>query len=127
MGPLSVRLFGQLSIRLQDRALTGIEGTRAQELLCFLLIHRSAVFLREALASQFWSDTTTKQSRKNLRQTLWKLQTALSLIIGTGNTRLVISNADTIQLNPAISLWVDVAEFEQAFACVSRQCESDEQ
>ena len=67
MKPLSIQLFGQFSIGVQDQILTSLGSARIEELFCFLLIQGGPVFRRESLAAQFWGDTTTKQSRKNLR------------------------------------------------------------
>jgi DNA-binding SARP family transcriptional activator len=77
MSQLSVRLFGKLSIRCNDRCVDGLTGSKVQELLCYLLLHRDRPHCREALASLLWSDVSTAQSKKYLRQALWQLQGAL--------------------------------------------------
>jgi hypothetical protein len=84
MKSLRVQLFGQLSVEVQDRVLTNLGGARGEELFCFLQIQGNAVFLPEALDAQFWGDVTTNHSRKNLRQALWKLQSALEIITDLG-------------------------------------------
>ena len=58
---------------------------------------------------------------------LWKLQSALELITKDGNDRFVISKADTVRLNQNINLWVDVAEFKQAFRCIKGNLEPEAQ
>jgi hypothetical protein len=41
------------------------------ELFCYLLLHRNKPHPRELLATVFWPECTTVQSRKCLRQALW--------------------------------------------------------
>jgi DNA-binding SARP family transcriptional activator len=72
------------------------------------------------VASLLWGDSSTAQSRKYLRQTLWQLQTAIDPQREPINARLLLLEQDWVQLNPEVDLLLDVTVFEQAFALVQR-------
>ena len=93
--------------------LKGLEASKDQELLSYLLIHRDRPHSREALASLLWADTSTEKSKKYLRQALWHLHAALNS--DNGNDVLVVDH-DWLTLNPCSNLWTDVADFERAFS-----------
>jgi len=95
--------------------LTGLEATKDQELLSYLLIHRDRPHSREALASLLWGDTSTEKSKKYLRQALWHLHAALNSDHGNDSEVLMVDH-DWLSLNPCSNLWTDVADFERAFS-----------
>ncbi len=77
MSALRICLFGKFCVRRNEQVLDGFDARKVQELFCYLLLHRDHSLPRETLASLLWPDTTTAQSKKNLRQALWQLQSAL--------------------------------------------------
>ncbi|HYV11954.1 MAG TPA: BTAD domain-containing putative transcriptional regulator [Pyrinomonadaceae bacterium] len=95
--------------------LTGIEASKDQELLSYLLIHRDRPHSREALASLLWGDTSTEKSKKYLRQALWHLHAALNSDSENSSDVLMVDH-DWLSLNPCSNLWTDVADFERAFS-----------
>lgn len=95
--------------------LTGLDASKDQELLSYLLIHRDRPHSREALASLLWADTSTEKSKKYLRQALWHLHAALNSDNGNESEVLLVDH-DWLSLNPCSNLWTDVADFERAFA-----------
>ena len=113
MATWDVRLFGQLSIARERRALDAPTGSKAQQLLAYLLIYRDRSHSREGLASLLWSDVSTMQSKKYLRQALWQLRSATASAADGG---LLDITSDWARLNPRAALQLDVASFEQAFA-----------
>ncbi len=113
MPALRVCLFGRFSIWRDGRPLGGLESSKAQELLCYLLLHRDRPHTRESLATLLWCDTPTAQARKNLRQTLWQLQSALDPMGSHAGPSLLLVEPDWVHLNPEADLWLDVAAFEQ--------------
>lgn len=117
MPTLSLHLFGRFSASCDGRSLHGIDGSKVQELFCYLLLYRKP-HSREILASTFWGDSSTSQSKKNLRQALWQLQATLKANFGP--TPVLIVEADRVSLNPVLDLWLDVAEFERAFALMNQ-------
>jgi DNA-binding SARP family transcriptional activator len=109
MTRLEIRLFGQISIQRGGEPLSGL-STKALELLCYVLLHRERGHTREALASLFWPDAPDPQAKKYLRQAIWRLQSKLAC------QDLLSVSAGWIRINPEAGLWLDVAEFEQAYA-----------
>lgn len=114
MSTLRFQLFGKLNVQREARSLTGLDGRKEQELLCYLLVHRDRPHARETLASLLWGDTSTQKSRKYLRQALWHLQSALETNSPAGNQVLSVEH-DWVELNLNSEWWVDVTVFERAF------------
>ena len=115
MPGLQFRLFGKFTAHHDAGLLTGLDASKDQELLSYLLIHRDRPHSREALASLLWADTSTEKSKKYLRQALWHLHAALNSDNGNGTDVLLVDH-DWLSLNPCSNLWTDVADFECAFA-----------
>jgi DNA-binding SARP family transcriptional activator len=108
-----IQLFHRFEIRLGE-APVAIETRKVQELLCYLLLFRRQTHSREVLAGRLWGETSTAQSRNNLRKTLWQLQTLLRTT-EEGTTGLLVADDDWVQLNPDAALWSDVALLETAY------------
>lgn len=115
MSSLRFRLFGKFTAHQDADPLKGIDASKDQELLCYLLIHRDRPHSREALASLLWSDTATEKSKKYLRHALWHLHAALNSN-GVNDAEVLVVDHDWLSLNPQSDLWTDVADFERAFA-----------
>ena len=115
MSKLQFRLFGKFAASDGRDPLKGLEAAKDQELLSYLLIHRTQHHSREALAGLLWSDNSTERSKKYLRQALWHLQAVLDSGTDSGQ-KIVLVEHDWLKLNPANRPWCDVAEFEDAFA-----------
>lgn len=119
MGLISVQMLGRLSLSHNNTEITSLETRKVRELLCYLLLHRKRPHPREVLANIFWSNTTTMQSRANLRKTLWQLQSALGDQLAE---ELVQADAESVQINPDAAIWLDVAVIEQVFSEVRGGC-----
>jgi DNA-binding SARP family transcriptional activator len=115
MSILRIQLFEKFCVRRNEQVLDGFDARKVQELFCYLLLHRDHSLPRETLASILWPETTTVQSKKNLRQALWQLQSALGSQNEQLNDRILLVEQDWVQLNSEANLWLDVAVFEQAY------------
>ena len=120
MSTLSIQLFGKFCVRRNEQVLEGFDARKVQELFCYLLLHRNHSLPRETLASFLWPDTTTIQSKKNLRQALWQLQSALGSQNEPINDRVLLVEPEWVQLNSEADIWLDVAVFEQIYNLVQR-------
>lgn len=120
MATLRIQLFGKFCVRRNEHILDGFEARKIQELFCYLLLHRDHSLPRETLASILWPETTTNQSKKNLRQALWQLQSALGSQNERASDRFLLVDPDWVQLNSKADLWLDVAEFEQVYNYVQK-------
>src|SRR2546421_10394808 len=120
MSRLSIQLFGKFCVRRNEQVLEDFDARKVQELFCYLLLHRDHSLPRETLASLMWPDTTTVQSKKNLRQALWQLQSALGSQNERVKDRILLVESEWVQLNSQADLWLDVAAFEQVFNLVQK-------
>ncbi len=120
MPTFSIQLFGKFCVRRDQQILEGFEARKVQELFCYLLLHRDHPIPRETLACLLWPVTTTAQSKKNLRQALWQLQSALGSLNERVNDRVLLVEPDWVQLNTEANLWLDLAVFEHTFNLVQK-------
>lgn len=114
MSGFKASLFGKFIVERENQQVAGIHAGKVQELFGYLLIFRNHPQPRESLCEVLWGNQPEAKSKKQLRQTLWRLQSALK---GSSHSREPEVQADDewIQINPAADFWLDVAEFEQVF------------
>lgn len=110
MSALKFQLLGKFGVRRGTRLLNGLEASKHQELLSYLLIRRDRCHPREALASMLWGEVPTEKSKKYLRQALWHLQRTLAN--GGGATDFINVTHDWIEISLK-GLWLDVELFER--------------
>lgn len=117
MPPLRIELFGKFKVSSDGRALERLDASKAQELLCYLLVHRARPHPRESLAAVLWGDTPSERAKKYLRQALWHLQTVLdSQPRSEGDSRaLLCAEHEWVRLNPDSEIALDVETFERAY------------
>lgn len=119
MDHLRIQLFGRFNAEYGDQALPGCRVGKVQELFCFLLLHRDRPYAREMLASLLWGNhSTTQQSKKYLRHTIWLLHTALKNLPDLVSNRLLCIDSDWILLRSIPELWLDVAIFGSTYESV---------
>ncbi|HUS13026.1 MAG TPA: bacterial transcriptional activator domain-containing protein [Pyrinomonadaceae bacterium] len=124
MPTLRLQLFGRFCVSHNGRELYNFDAAKVQELLCYLALFRKP-HAREMLAGTFWGESSTTRAKKYLRQTLWQLQAALEANLGPLKRRVVLVEADWVQLNPALAAHLDVVEFETACALGNESRELD--
>lgn len=120
MSTLSIQLFGKFCVRRNEQMLEGFDARKVQELFCYLLLHRDRNLSREMLASFLWPDTTTVQSKKNLRQALWQLQSALGSQTEPIGDRVLLVEPEWVQLNLEADFWLDVVKFEKTYELLQK-------
>jgi DNA-binding SARP family transcriptional activator len=114
MSALRFQLFGKFNVQRDALVVKGLDASKDQELLSYLLIRRDRSHPRETLAGLLWGDSSTERSKKYLRQALWHLHAALEDGKSTDRPILLVEH-DWVQLNLQCELSLDVAEFEHAF------------
>ena len=105
-----LRLLGSFELEINGKPVR-LPTRKAEGLLAYLVIHRG-VQNRERLAALFWGDSTDELARRSLR-------TALSALRKELGDDFVIADRETIQLNQAFSMWVDVQEVEEQRNAIS--------
>ena len=101
---MQIFLFGSFELKTKDRAIH-LPTRKMEALLAYLALHRS-VQNREKIASLFWGDSPDELARRSLR-------TALSVLRKELGDGFIITDRETVQLNPQVPLWVDVYEVEK--------------
>lgn len=116
MPQMRFRMFGNFQARLAGDISTNFLTGKPEELFCFLLLRQQIVVARESLAALLWEDVSTAQSKKYLRDALWKLQERLSML--QGELPILLITPECVCLNPKADVWIDVMEFGAAFSAV---------
>jgi DNA-binding SARP family transcriptional activator len=119
MSSIKVSLFGKFNISYEEKS-TRIRARKVQELLIYLLIFRSHPQPRESLSEILWADQPAIISKKNLRQTLWHLQSAFKEFKSSSGLELLIEDG-WIHIRLPTDFWLDTAEFECVFDRVSHR------
>jgi len=115
MAELTVHLFGKFSIGADRPDGLSLPGGKTQELFFYLMLHRHQLHSREAMAALLWPECSTVKSRKNLRQALWQLQTALASFTRNGKYAFLTIDAESIHMNGDKAMSVDVSIFERSY------------
>lgn len=119
MATLSIQLFGKFNTLHNEHLLKDLHARKVQELLCYLLLHRHREHAREVLASLLWEECSTGQSKTYLRKILWQLQQAFDThTVFSGESTLLVVNAEWIRIREQAGIWLDTEVFEQAFISV---------
>jgi DNA-binding SARP family transcriptional activator len=113
MGTLNGTLFRILSVEYDGQVLSLLNSQKVRQLLAYMLLDPARAHSRERLAEALWSDKSTDQARKALRQTLWQLQSACE-----ADPPILLVQNDYMQLNPDLDIHTDVAVLERAYAQV---------
>ncbi|SHL21079.1 transcriptional activator domain-containing protein [Pseudonocardia thermophila] len=101
------RLFGRFELCLGQTRVPPLESGRAESLLAYLLLHRSAPTPRQRVAFLLWPDSTEAQARTNLRHLLHTLRRRLP-----DADRYLDVTARTIGWRADAPCRLDVEEFE---------------
>src|SRR4051812_14268654 len=106
-----VRLFGDLSVEINGRALEVIRSGRARALLGWLALH-PGLHPRSRVASRFWPDVLEESARANLRTTLTTLRRGL----GGQAADCITASRDRVGIEDPPGLWIDAREFDRLVA-----------
>jgi len=103
---LEVHLLGTTEFISGDRVLHLHATRKTISLFAYLLLHQQCPHMREDIATLFWGDVSDEQARHSLR-------TALATIRKELGNDLIVSDRETIQINPDIIIRVDALEFQK--------------
>jgi predicted ATPase/DNA-binding SARP family transcriptional activator len=108
-GPLSISLFGHVSITsTRGRGASVALPKAAIALLVYVIVFRSETLRRDRIAYALWPDEPEVEARANLRRHLYLLGRALS---STGEPCLLV-DARTVRWNAQSDVVVDAIAFE---------------
>src|SRR5215208_8001748 len=97
-------LLGSFELNVKEQAIH-LPTRKMEALLAYLVLHPT-VQNRERIASIFWGDSPDELARRSLR-------TALSALRKELGEDFIITDRETLQLNPDFPLWVDIHEMEK--------------
>jgi len=108
---LRATLFETLRLYTPDGEAIDPGSPTTRSLIAYLLLNRNRPADRRRLAFTFWPGTTESAARRNLRQYLHHLRTALEPADPDGV--LLITEGSSIQFSPKVELALDVETFLQ--------------
>ena len=117
MAALKISLFGKFKMECEWLMPDSFRARKVQELLVYLLIFRERPQVRESLSELLWGDLPSEKSKKNLRQTLWRLQKSLKK---TSQLTLLVDD-QWIQIILPEDFFLDIVEFERVFNSVNKK------
>jgi len=115
MPVLTLSLFGPFTAFLDDHPVYNFRTNKVQALLIYLAVERDRPHQREALMELLWPDMPLESAQVNLRQTIYRLRQAIPEISTKQDQTLVpllMSNRQTVQLDPQGDLRLDIDEFQ---------------
>ena len=116
---LRVHLFGGLAIAWDEMPWPLIPGAVARSLFAYLVTRRDRPHTRDLLAGTFWPDMPDASARRRLSHALWQIRRGLD------PHPVLATDGDTVQLNPALPLWLDAEEFlKHSAECASGRAEA---
>ena len=111
---LRVHLLGYARVLLDDAPLPTAGRPKTLPLFAYLLLNRRAELQRETVAAALWPEADLGEGRANLRRHLHYIDAMLAPACTT--EPWLLRTATTLRCNPALPLWLDVAEFERLSA-----------
>ncbi|MEW5868220.1 MAG: tetratricopeptide repeat protein [Chloroflexota bacterium] len=93
-----------------DVPIDPIPGATTRSLLAYLIANRQRPHTRDLLSGIFWPDLPDEVARRRLNQALWRIRRTFQ------PHPILLAEAGCVQLNPAVSIWVDSEEFEKSCA-----------
>lgn len=115
MAGLRIYCFDDLRFELHGKVVNGFDTDKSRALLVYLALENEHPHRRSHLAGLLWSDQSEEQALHSLRQSLSNLRKTLADSSDSQEPLLLVER-DTVQLNPARPLWVDVMAFRQHLA-----------
>ncbi len=126
MHSVKVWMFGELRMKFDSVECQWAKPCKMQEVFCYLLTHRNLHHQREHLAETLWCDSPAATAKKNLRQTLWQLQSYFAAHLQSPQLHLLAAGTESVAFHPEIDIWTDVMVFEQAGKLAQGATEIDE-
>ena len=118
MSGLTLTLLGSFWASLDDKPVQSFGVKKVQALLICLAAEPEAI-RRDILLTLLWPGMPERSARHNLRQSLYHLRTIIpevapkDITAASTPVSLVTANRQTIQLNDAVDIGVDVIQFEK--------------
>jgi DNA-binding SARP family transcriptional activator len=108
---LAIQCLGQFTVMHRERRLAPWPNRRAKAVFKYLVVHRDRPVAKETLMEVFWPDTGVSAARNNLNVAVH----ALRRFLRDEHSKVshVVFRDGCYLIDPALSVWVDIAEFER--------------
>ncbi len=106
---LSISVLGPLQVTVDGAPVRDFKYNKARALLAYLAVQVEAPHPRAELCALLWPDLPERSARRNLTQVLTALRDTLGE--NEASPAWLLTNAESVQLNPDVALNVDVARF----------------
>jgi predicted ATPase/DNA-binding SARP family transcriptional activator/Tfp pilus assembly protein PilF len=106
---LAIQCLGEFKVDIDGTQVSAFDTDKARALLVYLAVESRRTFRRSFLAGLFWPDDEEERALHNLRQTLSMLRKTLG--DSNNDPPYILSDRETIQLNPFSIISVDYLEF----------------
>ena len=121
MSKTTIYLLGSVRVTHPVHGNLPLKIRKVVALLVYLAVEADKAHSRDKLLGLFWPNLPEKASRNNLRVAL----TRLSKSLGESTTPWLVSDRQSVQLNPEAAIWLDVQAFERAIQTTKRHAHKD--
>ena len=105
MKRLAIRLFGGMTLKLDEKTITRLGTQKTRALLAYLVMHAGQMLSREQMAALLWGDSPEERARHSLRQALHTLRQVVAPYL--------VVEPDSVAFNAESNYWLDVKEFSR--------------
>jgi len=118
---LMLRCLGAFEVTLNDVPITGFPTDKIRAFLAYLALEQTQPHRRDTLSALFWPELSAAAAQNNLRVTLHRLRDTLAKVQPSVAETLLISNRQTVHLQPS-GMTVDALTFQSLLtACATHQ------
>ncbi len=113
---LVITTLNELTFQINGEPVTGFSSRKAEALLVYLAVEKGIAHRRESLFTLLWPGMPETSARNNLRQVLYALRKILPEVTTTEDddtVPLLLTDRQTVQINPAAALNLDVNQINQ--------------
>jgi DNA-binding SARP family transcriptional activator len=119
---LAVVFLGSFGVFVNGRRVEVFTSAKSLRIFKYLLAHRSQPVQRDVLIDLFWPNSDVDNGRHNLQQAMYVLRKTFRA--EGPYLQFIKLESDSYVVNPDLSFWSDVEEFEEA-ASQGRRAEQD--
>jgi len=121
-GRMVVATLGELCFKLGGELVLGFSSRKAEALLVYLAVEKKTIHRRESLFTLLWPGMPESSARNNLRQVLFSLRQTIPEVVSCDINRaavpLLIADRQSVQINPAAAVDLDIHQIDELLADV---------
>ena len=110
---MAIYCLGPFRVYQHHQLIEEWSGLRGQAVLKYLVAHRGTPIAKDVLMDVFWPDADPEAARRNLHQAIYSLRQTLRR--RDPDFQHIQFENNQYLLNPALSVWIDVEEFQTDF------------